>query len=540
MQLTPNPSAAGRSAPLWREWRWSYLPPLMVYLAAGIQGLTGIVGTFFVKEYLDLSAEFLAALGFWLGIPWALKMPIGHLVDVVWRQKAWLVVFGASLITASLLIMAALIGARDTMAALWSVNGWFVLSALLAPIGYVVQDAVADAMTAEAVPRVDHDGTPLPPERIRAMHVTMQTLGRVALIGGTVLVALINLVVFADAGSLSASEKVATYRNVYLMALAIPVVSVLGIALQAWLQRQQLRGHMARGLSLAQARALIEPNPVATAPNAWILGGSLVFVVFTVSVGLSGWPYNQELIFIGSLAIVGFLMLRLVNQLSEAARRTLLGTALVVFMFRATPGTGAGVSWWSIDVLGFDQAFFSVLSLVASCLTLVGMLVFRRFMAERSIFYITGWLTLAGFLLALPNLGMSLGLHEWTAARTNGVVDARFIALIDTALESPLGQISMIPLLAWIANAAPAHLKATYFAVMTSFANLALSAGQLGTKYLNQWFVITREVRDPNGAISVAANYSELPALLATAIGLGLLLPLAAIAVAMVRGWRSA
>ncbi|MGA1519632.1 MAG: hypothetical protein ACO34F_06765, partial [Burkholderiaceae bacterium] len=98
MQVTPNPSAAGRSAPLWREWRWSYLPPLMVYLAAGIQGLTGIVGTFFVKEYLDLSAEFLAALGFWLGIPWALKMPIGHLVDVVWRRKAWLIVLGASLI----------------------------------------------------------------------------------------------------------------------------------------------------------------------------------------------------------------------------------------------------------------------------------------------------------------------------------------------------------------------------------------------------------------------------------------------------------
>ena len=39
---------------LGRDLRWSYLPPLMVYLAAGIQGLTGIVGTFFVKEHLGL------------------------------------------------------------------------------------------------------------------------------------------------------------------------------------------------------------------------------------------------------------------------------------------------------------------------------------------------------------------------------------------------------------------------------------------------------------------------------------------------------
>ena len=46
-----------------REVRLSYLPPLMVYLAAGIAGLTGIVGTFFIKDYLDLSAAFLAGLG---------------------------------------------------------------------------------------------------------------------------------------------------------------------------------------------------------------------------------------------------------------------------------------------------------------------------------------------------------------------------------------------------------------------------------------------------------------------------------------------
>jgi hypothetical protein len=81
-----------------RDMRWSYLPPLMVYVAAGIQGLTGIVGTFFVKDYLGLSAEFLAALGFWAFVPWSLKMPIGHLVDLIWRFKAWLVVLGAALI----------------------------------------------------------------------------------------------------------------------------------------------------------------------------------------------------------------------------------------------------------------------------------------------------------------------------------------------------------------------------------------------------------------------------------------------------------
>src|SRR5574339_458568 len=93
---------------LGRELRLSFLPPLMVYVAYGISGLTGIVGTFFVKEYLGLSAAFLAALGFWVGIPWALKMPLGHLVDLMWRWKSWLICVGAGLLAASLSIMAAL------------------------------------------------------------------------------------------------------------------------------------------------------------------------------------------------------------------------------------------------------------------------------------------------------------------------------------------------------------------------------------------------------------------------------------------------
>ena len=84
------------------QFRLSYLPPLMVYMAAGISGLIGIVGTFFLKDYLGLPAEFLAMLGFWAGIPWALKMPLGHLVDLIWRWKFLLVLLGAVLISMNL------------------------------------------------------------------------------------------------------------------------------------------------------------------------------------------------------------------------------------------------------------------------------------------------------------------------------------------------------------------------------------------------------------------------------------------------------
>ena len=192
-----------------------------------------------------------------------------------------------------------------------------------------------------------------------------------------------------------------------------------------------------------------------------------------------------------------------------------------------------------IDALKFDESFLARLSLVAYALTLVGMFAFRRFMAERSISYILVFLTVAGGLLALPNIGMYYGLHEWTAARTGGVVDARVIALIDTALESPLGQIAMIPMLAWIANSAPANLKATYFAVMASFSNLALSAAQLGTKYFNQAYTITREVKDAaTSAVTTPADYSQLGELLIVQLLIGLTLPFAAILVVRASGLR--
>jgi len=526
---------------LGRELRLSYLPPLMVYMAAGISGLTGIVGTFFVKDYLGLSAAFIAALGFWAGIPWALKMPLGHLVDLVWRWKGLLVYLGAALIAVSLLIMVGLIGDRAAMAAVMPVEAWYVLSVLLAPVGYVIQDAVADAMTVEAVPRVDEQGQPIDAERRKLMHTTMQTLGRVAIIGGSVFVALINLYVFSGAHQLDEAGKAGIYRDIYLMALAIPAVSVLGVVTASILKARDRRRLLAGGLSRQEVTALLTEPGELPAPNWWILGGSLLFVAFTLTMGFGDFRYNQEVIFAGSFAIIAFLIVRLTRALDPEARATLVGTAIVIFIFRAIPGPGEGVTWWMIDELRFDQQFLSVLSLIASALTLLGMFIFRRFMAERSIAYVVGFLTVVGTVLSLPVVGMYFGLHQWTAALTGGVVDARFIALVNTALESPLGQIAMIPMLAWIARSAPAHLKATYFAVMASFTNLALSLSQLGTKYLNEIFIITREVRDrASGAITVAADYSDLGVLLIAQLAIGLALPFTAIVFARVSKFRSA
>lgn len=528
---------------LGRDMRLSYLPPLMVYVAYGISGLTGIVGTFFVKDYLGLSASFLAALGFWAGIPWALKMPIGHTVDLLWRWKSWLVGLGAGLLTVSLAIMAALIGDREAMTAILPAEVWYVISVLLAPIGYVVQDAVADAMTVEAVPRVDDQGRVFDGQTRKLMHTTMQTLGRVAIVGGGIAVALVNVYVFSGTEGMPQAELIQLYQRIYLMAMVIPFVSVIGVGVAWWLQRSQKQNLVQQGFSVEQVEQMVNVRDMEgepTKPNWWILGGSLAFVLFTLTVGLGGFPYREEIVFTGSMTIVLFLMSRLMRELEPDKRLTLVGTAAVVFSLRAIPGSGPGATWWMIDDLKFDQQFLSVLSLIGGIVALVGMFIFRRFMAERSIAYVVGFLTIMGTILAVPITGMYYGLHEWTASLTGGIVDARFIALIDTALESPLVQISMIPMLAWIANSAPANLKATFFAVMASFTNLALSLGQLGTKYLNEIFVITRGVKDQaTGAIQTPADYSQLGELLIVQLLLGLCIPFSAILFAKLTKFKS-
>ena len=75
----------------------------------------------------------------------------------------------------------------------------------------------------------------------------------------------------------------------------------------------------------------------------------------------------------------------------------------------------------------------------------------------------------------------------------------------------------MIPLLTLCAIYAPRGRRATWFALMASLMNLALVAGALQTKYLNEIFVVGR------------GNYENLPYIVVWALAIGFVVPLAAI-----------
>ena len=62
------------------------------------------------------------------------------------------------------------------------------------------------------------------------MHITMQTLGRFFIIGGTVLVGSINIF-FKNIDNFNDLEKLNVYSDIYLFSLVIPLISVMGVIL---------------------------------------------------------------------------------------------------------------------------------------------------------------------------------------------------------------------------------------------------------------------------------------------------------------------
>lgn len=600
-----------------KDIRISYLPPLMVYFAAGVAGLTGVVASFFVTKVLGLEANFLAIIAFWAGIWWGFKMPMGHLVDLLWRFKAFFIFLGAGLMAAGLGIMVGLTGYLDAMTKYMSAESWYIIAALITPLAFILQDVVADAMTVEAIPRFTPEGKPIDEKTLKTEHITMQLLGRAAILFGGLIVAgaggwfaripatetgiilakmaigtiiLIGAIIFvkilipysrkhfpqaAALGLLlgflfggfywiSIKEicepvlkiilaNVEPYEMVYWLAMIIPAVSTTGVLVASIFKKKRKKALLSKGFSAEKIREMLSPEESEkTKVNWWIIGGSAVYLMILIPLGLISltakrgfktipifnvdiavfpewFSQNADTILLfGSLFIVSFLIAKLTRELPKEGRRILVGTAIFIFVYRATPSVGAGLSFFYIEVLQISESFFGTIAQIGSIIALLGLFVLRPMMAKKSLAWICIFLTIFYSIFFLPIIGLVHGLHEWIAGflNTNALNTAKAIILLDVVIESPFGQVAMVPMLAWIAQYAPTKHKATYFAVMASFTNLALSAGTLGTRYLNEIFVITKPVFNRAGELVKTGDYTELPFILWIVFGVSLVFPI--------------
>ncbi len=435
--------------------RLAYLPVLVTYFAYGASAITAVALVFFEKDALRLTPAEVAGILFWVGLPWSMKMVAGVASDVYpicgSRRVAYLLV-GALCSLAGYAALATLVETK----------GAFLLAMLLVAVGFMIQDVVADALSVEVAETDEELGQ-------------VQALGRMALLVGSISVGYLGGWLAGRIGA----------RGVFAVAIVLPLLVAVGSAF------------VRPGARPRPAPA--DGGPLGGGKARLVMGVGLSYAALGVLLETFQVPFTQEIVLVVSGVLIGLLLDRV------GISRAVVVAAFVIFLFRAAPGVGQGYSFWAIDRLGFDQQFLGILAQISSVLSLAGLLVFRKLIIERPVSFTLFWVVLAGSVLYLPSIGLFYGANEWLG------ISARTFALIDTTISAPLGQLTMVPMLVLIAKTAPPGAEATMFAIMASLMNLALSASELFTRYLNTAYAVTQQ------------DYSSLGWLMITVGAIGLL-----------------
>ena len=440
--------------------RLAYLPVLVTYFCYGASGITSIALLYFQKDALGITPAEAAAIAFWVALPWSTKMVAGVASDVhpiLGSRRVSYLLLGALLALAG----------YGWLATTVSTKGAYLAAMVIIALGFMVQDVVADALTVELA-RDD--------EEVKQI----QTLGRMALLAGTISVGYLSGWL---AGALGP-------RPVFAVALVLPLL----VMAAAWLVPRETARPAAPGE---------EANPLGAGKSRLVVLVGLSYAALGVALEALSVPFGQEII----LLVSGGLIVMLLRRVGIS--RAVAVAAFAIFCFRAVPGAGQGFNYWAIDRLGFDQHFLGVLAQVSSVLSLLGLIVFRKPITSRPVSYTLFWVTIAGAVLYLPTIGLFYGANEWLG------LSPRTFAFIDTTIAAPLGQLSMVPMLALIARTAPRGAEATMFAIMASLMNLALSASELGTRYLNTFFGVTQQDYSSLGRLLVCVGVIGLLPLLA-------------------------
>jgi hypothetical protein len=439
--------------------RAAYLPVLLTYFCYGASSVTAVALLFFEKDTLNLSPADAAGIAFWLGLPWSMKMVAGVASDVypILGSRR-----GAYLILGSLCSLAG----YAWLAAAVETKGAYLAASLLITVGLMVQDVVADALSVEVARSDEEMGQ-------------IQTLGRIVLLAGGIGVGYLSGVLAATIGP----------RLTFAAAMVLPLIVA------------------ASARFIPRERRILAPaadgGPFAGGKARLVLLVGLGYAAFGATLQLADVPYAQEIVLAVSAGLISFLLARI------GISRSVAVAAVVIFLFRATPSVGQGYSYWAVDQLGFDQRFLGLLAQVSSILSLAGLLVFRKTIVRRPVSFTLLWVIIAGTVLYLPNIGLFYGLHDWLG------ISARTLAFVDTTISAPLGQLTMVPMLVLIAKTAPPGGEATMFAIMASLMNLALSASQLFTQYLNTAFAVTQQDYSNLGRLMIAVGVIGLLPLLA-------------------------
>lgn len=194
------------------------------------------------------------------------------------------------------------------------------------------------------------------------------------------------------------------------------------------------------------------------------------------------------------------------QKIKEAVNRDLLWACLFLFIWRATPSSGGALNYYVIDELGFTPEFFGRLTVISRIMSIVGVLIFRKWLIAVSLKKLFVWIIFLSVILSLPSIGLVYGWYEVLG------ISPQLFAVADEFVSAPLSEIAFIPLMVLVTRICPKGIEATMFALLASLMNIGLAVSDMGGAFLVKLFDVHQATE------TLSANYEHIDKVLWIAI----------------------
>ena len=167
--------------------------------------------------------------------------------------------------------------------------------------------------------------------------------------------------------------------------------------------------------------------------------------------------------------------------------------ALFIFLICVTPGYGNAMTFFYEHELKFTPDEFGILDIMGYIVSIIGTLIYKKWLRNVSFIKIFGWALLLSFLL--ENTLLLLVLH---VNRSIGIPDFLF-ALAERIVITLVGQFISMPMVVLGARVCPVGVEATLYALLMSITNfggvissewgslLTNMFGVTATNFVNLW-----------------------------------------------------
>ncbi|HEY9704690.1 MAG TPA: folate/biopterin family MFS transporter, partial [Allocoleopsis sp.] len=144
------------------------------------------------------------------------------------------------------------------------------------------------------------------------------------------------------------------------------------------------------------------------------------------------------------------------KQLKQAiTHKSILLPTAFVFLLQSTPSSESAFFYFSTNELKFDPEFLGRVRLVTSLASLVGILIFQKYLKSIPFRTMFAWTTILGSILGLTSLILI------THTNRNFGIDDRWFSIGDSLILTVMGQIAFMPVLILAARLCPSGIEAT-------------------------------------------------------------------------------